>query len=128
MPLDIAPIGSTVWVVGDGYIPPGSSGTNAALHSHESVCMLNAGDVDATVEISVYYTDQEPAGPYTLTIPARRAYHQQLNALRDPEPIEPGRDYCLVIRSSSPIVVQHTRLDSRQAELALMSTIAFPAR
>jgi hypothetical protein len=30
-----------------------------------------------------------------------------------------------VIDSDVPIVVQHTRLDSRQAELALVSTIAF---
>jgi hypothetical protein len=30
-----------------------------------------------------------------------------------------------VIESDVPIVVQHTRLDSRQAENALLSTIAF---
>jgi hypothetical protein len=32
-----------------------------------------------------------------------------------------------VIESDVPIVVQHTRLDSRQAENALMTTIAFAA-
>ncbi|HTW65062.1 MAG TPA: sensory rhodopsin transducer [Bryobacteraceae bacterium] len=31
-----------------------------------------------------------------------------------------------VITSDVPIVVQHTRLDSRQAENALLGTIAFP--
>jgi hypothetical protein len=31
-----------------------------------------------------------------------------------------------VIRSDAPIVVQHTRLDSRQAENALLTTIAYP--
>jgi hypothetical protein len=30
-----------------------------------------------------------------------------------------------VIESDVPVVVQHTRLDSRQAENALMTTIAF---
>jgi hypothetical protein len=35
-------------------------------------------------------------------------------------------DYSSVIKSSIPIVVQHTRLDSRQASLALLSTMAFP--
>jgi hypothetical protein len=35
-------------------------------------------------------------------------------------------DYASVIESDQPIVVQHTRLDSRQAELALLSTVAFP--
>ena len=33
-------------------------------------------------------------------------------------------DYASVIESGVPIVVQHTRLDSRQAENALLSTIA----
>jgi hypothetical protein len=32
-----------------------------------------------------------------------------------------------VIRADVPIVVQHTRLDSRQAALALMTTTAFAA-
>ena len=36
-----------------------------------------------------------------------------------------GLPYASVIESDVPIVVQHTRLDSRQAENALMTTIAF---
>ena len=35
-------------------------------------------------------------------------------------------DFASVIRSDVPIVVQHTRLDSRQAENALLSTVAYP--
>jgi hypothetical protein len=53
--------------------------------------------------------------------------HQRFNDLHNPEPVPTGVDYSVVIRSSVPIIVQHTRLDSRQAENALMSTIAFPA-
>jgi hypothetical protein len=34
-------------------------------------------------------------------------------------------DYASVFVSDQPIVVQHTRLDSRRAEIALMSTMAF---
>ena len=34
-------------------------------------------------------------------------------------------DYASVIESDVPIVVQHTRLDSRQAENALITTIAY---
>jgi hypothetical protein len=34
-------------------------------------------------------------------------------------------DYASVIESDVPIVVQHTRLDSRQAALALLTTIAY---
>ncbi len=89
--------------------------------------MLNAGDEDASVEIFLYFTDREPVGPFRLTVSARRAHHQRLNDLTDPVPVPVGTDYCCVIRSDQPIVVQHTRLDSRQAENALMSTIAFAA-
>ena len=117
-------IGSTVWVVADGYIPPGSSGDDPALASHESVCILNAGPADATVELWVYFTDREPGGPHVLPVPARRAFHQQLGALGVPA----GVDYSVVLHSDVPVVVQHTRLDSRQAANALMSTIAYPAR
>ncbi|MDG5816289.1 sensory rhodopsin transducer [Chitinispirillales bacterium ANBcel5] len=42
-----------------------------------------------------------------------------------PMPIPAGTDYGCVIESDLPVVVQHTRLDSRQAENAIMSTIAF---
>lgn len=120
-------IGTTTWVVADGYIPPGSTGPAPAMTSHDSICMLNAGGEDAHVSVEVFYTDREPVGPYELTVPARRAHHQRINDLQGPEPILPGIDYCLVIRSDRPIVVQHTRLDSRQAENALMSTIAYPS-
>lgn len=44
-----------------------------------------------------------------------------------PEPIPRDTDYASVIESSVPVVVQHTRLDSRQAELALITTMAYPA-
>jgi hypothetical protein len=49
------------------------------------------------------------------------------NDLDDPEPVPRDTDYASVIESDVPIVVQHTRLDSRQAENALLSTIAYAA-
>lgn len=120
-------IGASTWVVADGYIPPESTGPAPAMTSHDSVCLLNAGQVDAVVEIVAYFTDREPAGPYVLAVASQRAHHQRINDLHDPEPIPVGVDYSLVLSSSAPIVVQHTRLDSRQAANALMSTIAYPA-
>jgi hypothetical protein len=120
-------IGSQVWVIADGYIPPHSNGPEPAMTSHDSACILNAGDQDALVQLFLYFTNREPAGPYTLRVPARRAHHQRFNDLQDPEPMPIDTDYCCVIRSDQPIVVQHTRLDSRQAANTLMSTIAYPA-
>ncbi len=120
-------VGAKTWVIADGYIPPGSTGPAPAMTSHDSACMLNAGDSDATVQILFFFTDKEPVGPYRLTVPARRALHARVNDLHDPAPVPVGEDYCCLIRSDHPIVVQHTRLDSRQSANALMSTIAYPA-
>lgn len=119
-------IGAREWVIAEGYIPPESHGPQPQMLSHETVCMLNTSDEDANVEITIYYKDREPIGPYKVTVPARRTKHLRFNDLKYPEPIPRGTDYSSVIRSDVPIVAQHTRLDSRQAENALLSTIAYP--
>jgi len=120
-------VGVKEWVIAEGYIPPESHGPKPEMQSHETVCLLNAGDKDANVEITIYYSDREPVGPYKLTVPARRTRHVRFNNLRDPEPIPRDTDFSSVIRSDVPVVAQHTRLDSRQAENALLSTVAYPS-
>lgn len=119
------PIGRHRWVIAEGYIPAGSTGPAPEMLSHETVCLLNASGQDAQVEIVVYFSDREPAGPYRLTVPAERTRHVRFNELEEPEPIPRGTDYASVIVSDVPLVAQHTRLDSRQAENALMTTIAY---
>lgn len=120
-------IGAREWVIAEGYIPPESHGPKPQMISHETVCILNASDQDAHVEITIYYKDREPVGPYHITVPARRTKHVRFNDLREPEPIPTDTDYSSVIRSDVPIVAQHTRLDSRQDANALLSTIAYPS-
>ena len=119
-------VGGRVWAIADGYIPDGSNGPEPEMLSHEAACILNASDEDANVEITLYFEDREPAGPYRITVGARRTRHLRFNDLTDPEPVPLGRGYASIIRSDVPVVVQHTRLDSRQAENALLSTIAYP--
>jgi hypothetical protein len=120
-------IGRTTWVIAEGYIPGRSTGPEPQMLSHETACLLNTGDEDAHVRITAFFKDREPTGPYEVTVPARRTLHQRFNELSDPDPIPRDTDYASVIESDVPIVVQHTRLDSRQAENALMTTIAFAA-
>ncbi len=121
------PVGRKVWAIPEGYIPGWSHGPAPQLISHEAVCMLNAGDADAHVQITIYFSDREPVGPYRVTVPARRTKHLRFNDLTDPAPIPHDTDYASVIESDVPIVCQHTRLDSRQAQNALLSTIAYPS-
>jgi hypothetical protein len=119
------PIGHRRWAIAEGWIPSYSHGPEPEMTSHETACLLNAGDSDADVSITVFFADREPAGPYRITVPARRTRHVRFNDLTDPEPIPRATDYSSVIESDVPIVVQHTRLDSRQADNALITTIAF---
>jgi len=124
-PMAERPIGHRRWAIAEGYIPPDSHGPEPQMLSHETACLLNAAARDAHVEIRIYFADREPAGPYLVVVPARRTLHLRFNDLRDPEPVPRDADYASVIESDVPIVVQHTRLDSRQAENALLSTMAF---
>ena len=117
------PIGQTRWAIAEGYIPEWSHGREPEFTSHETACILNASERDAHVEITIYYSDREPVGPYRIVVPARHTKHVRFN----PEPIPRGTDYSSVIVSDVPIVVQHTRLDSRQSENALLTTIAYGA-
>ena len=119
-------IGTKRWAIAEGYIPPYSHGPEPQLTSHETVCILNATDKEAHIEITVYFSDREPAGPYRLTVPPRRTSHIRFNNLNDPEPVPTDTDFASIIESDVPVVVQHTRLDTRQAENALLSTIAYP--
>jgi hypothetical protein len=127
MELDMdSALGKKVWAIPEGYIPEESTGSKPEMISHESACILNTSDKDAHIEITIFFSDREPAGPYKITVAARRTKHVRFNNLKDPEPVPRGTDYSSIFISDVPVIIQHSRLDSRQAENALISTIAYP--
>jgi len=119
------PIGQQRWSIAEGYIPSQSAFADRALISHETACILNAGDDEAHIAITLFFADRDPVGPYRVTVPARRTLHLRFNDLKEPAPVPRDTDFSSVFVSDVPIVVQHTRLDSRRAEVSLMSTIAY---
>lgn len=119
-------LGQKIWAIPEGYIPSQSTGPKPAMESHDTACILNTSDSEANIAIMVYFSDQEPVGPYTLVVGARRTAHIRFNDLTDPAPIPRDTNYACVVTSDTPIVVQYTRLDSRQAANALLSTMAYP--
>ena len=119
-------LGRKRWAIAEGYIPGQSSFTDPALMSHETACILNAGDERRNVRITIFFADREPVGPYLVTV--ARAAHAASALQRSrmiPKPIPRDTAYSSVFESDVPIVVQHTRLDSRRAEVSLLSTIAY---
>ena len=118
-------IGKKIWAIAEGYIPSESTGPTPQMESHETVCILNAGNEKAAVEIMIYFSDREPVGPYKIQVEGGRTKHVRFNNLTEPAPIPKDTDFASTIKSNVPVVVQHTRLDSRQAANAILSTIAY---
>ena len=119
------PLGHKRWVIPDGFIPVDSQGADTAGPGHETACILNVSDKDAQLQIWIFYSGGDPVGPYEVSVPARRTKHIGFNDLNEPAPILRGTDYASVIESDVPVIVQHMRLDSRRAENALVTTMAF---
>ncbi len=107
------PIGYRRWAFAEGRLP--SDGD-------ESACILNATNDDAQVELMIFFADRDPAGPYAVTVPARRSLHLHLGALEDPEPIPRDVEYSATVESDVPVVVQQSRRSGHHFEY---STIAY---
>jgi len=116
----------TKWLVPDGWMPPKGSG---AVEGHEAICVLNIGDRDATVTMTFYFEDREPDVVGPLQCLARRTRHYRLDFPHELNGYEltPETPYALVVDTDVPVTVQHTRVDTRSPQLALMTSTAVAA-
>ncbi len=116
--------GKTTWLIPDGYMNPTQNGD---FVSHEAVCALNVGDVDAHITLTIYFEDREPMTGFTAVCPARRTNHIRLDKLVSDkgEVIPHGVSYAVLVCSDVPVVMQHSRMDVSQPEMALMTTIPY---
>ncbi|ELY57735.1 sensory rhodopsin transducer [Natronolimnohabitans innermongolicus] len=120
-----APIGETRWELPGGHVPVDSTGPEPEMVSRDELCALNPGAEMATLEVTLHYADGREAGPYPLSVAAERVRHVRINDLIDPYAPPLGRDYGIVVESNVPVVVQCSRQDTRQAENATASTVAY---
>jgi hypothetical protein len=114
--------GHRFWYIPDGFIPTESTG---GYTSHEAICVLNAGDTDAEVEVTFYFEDRHPLQA-RFTVPAERTRHvrtDDVEALGVSLPL--GVPYAYRVASSAPVVVQHSRLDTTQPAYSLFTTIGY---
>lgn len=117
--------GKKKWAIAEGYIPSYGTGEAPEFESHETMCVLNTNERAAKLTIMIYFSDREPAGPFQEVVEGKRTKHIRFNNFKNPEVIPKGVDYSCTIESTEDIIVQHTRLDSRQAANALMTTMAY---
>jgi len=117
--------GARVWLIPDGFLPEESSGTQ---ESHEAICILNTSTEEARLLVSFYFEDQEPIKDVRVTVFPERTLHLRLDL---PEQIGSvaiprGVPYALRVESSVPVTIQHSRMDTSQEALTLMTTMAHP--
>ena len=122
------PLGCRIWAIADGHIPLVSHGEEPTFTSHDKLCILNTGDQEARLEVTIYYQNAEPDGPYPLQIAAQRVRHVRINDLIDPRAVPLDVSYGLVITSNVDVIVQFSRRDTSQSENAIMTTFAHPVR
>ena len=120
-------IGAKVWLIADSFLPDQSTGD---MKSHEAACVLNLNRRPAKLKITVYFEDREPLKGLEAVCPAERTAHVRLNSLknRKGEGIPLAKPMAYMVESNVNVVVQHTRLDTSQTALALMTTIAYPMK
>ncbi|AKD05350.1 sensory rhodopsin transducer [Pontibacter korlensis] len=120
-------LGKKSWLVLGGHMPRLSTGFEPAFTSSDQLAILNTSPEDAELALTIYFTKGEPVGPFEFRVKARRIRKVRFNDLIDPQALPLAQDYACHIQSSQLVVVQFSRLNSGQRELALLGTMAFPA-
>jgi hypothetical protein len=118
--------GRTLWAIAGGHIPLRSTGHEPENTSRDEFCFLNAGFEEAHVEVTLFYSDRDPIGPYKLKIPARRVRRVRVNNLINPQAPPLDTDYGAIVESDHPIVVQLERKDTSRCENSILTTMGFP--
>lgn len=119
-------IGAKVWAIPGGHVPLRSSGDEPRNTSCDELCVLNAGHSDVHLQLTIFYSDRDPVGPYPLIVPAQRVRHLRFNDLIDPQALPLDEPFAALIVADHPVVVQFTRRDTSQAANAVATTLAFP--
>lgn len=117
-------LGKKQWLIADGYM---SDTKNGDFVSHEAVCVLNLSNETANINITIYFEDREPLKGFVAECQSERTNHIRLDKIenKDGVKIPLGVPYALLIESNVPVVCQHSRMDVSQAEMTLMTTIAY---
>lgn len=102
-------IGAKIWFIPDAYLP---SIGDPNLPSHES---------------TFYFEDKDPIESKEIIVPPERTWHVRLDRAKEVLGVRLERDvpFAIKVESDVKIIVQHSRLDTRQPNLAYMTAIGW---
>jgi hypothetical protein len=116
--------GKKVWLIPDAFLNSVSQNKNI---SHEAICVVNTSDVDAKIDLTLFFEDRDAITDFSSQCGAMKTHHIRLDKIRSAEGKQIPHDvpYAILVESNTPIVVQYSRLDTSSPEMALMTTIAY---
>jgi hypothetical protein len=120
-------LGKLDWAFSGGRIPFDSTGEEPMFNSHDKISVLNTSEEEAEIEIFIFYEDEAPVGTYEVKVKPRRLRKIRINDLIDPAAVRLERNYGCYIRSSVPVVIQFSQMNTGQNANAIMGTLAYPA-
>lgn len=117
--------GARKWYFPDGYLP--GVDQEAIVKSHESICILNAGEKTANVTITIFFEDRSPVEDIHLQVEPMRDVHIRLDK---PDQIGGNQipqetPYGLRLVSDRKIIAQLSRMDARGGNLAMFTTLGY---
>ncbi len=117
--------GKKTWLIPDAFL--NSKSKNESI-SHEAICVINTSDVDAEISLTLFFEDRDKVTDFSSFCGAGRTHHIRLDKIRSKkgEMIPRDTPYAILVESNVEIVVQYSRLDTSEVEMALMTTIAYP--
>jgi hypothetical protein len=117
-------LGKTTWLIPDGFW---HSHSNGLFPSHEAICTLNTSTTDAELSITLFFEDRDEMSGFKAYCPAKRTHHIRMDKLvsSDGKTVPLDVPYAILVQTNVPVVIQYSRMDTSQSEMALMTTMAF---
>ena len=117
-------IGKKLWILPDCELPHEGEGV---AKGHESVIIVNDSEVDAEIDVTIFFTDKEAYRDIKWTVKSGRVRCFRTNNIDDmcgfEVPFE--TQYAMKLSSNCNIVVQYGRLDNTQANLSFYTTMGY---
>lgn len=117
-------IGKKTWIIPDCELPEPGEGV---LKGHESVIIVNDGDADANINVTLYFVDKPCYTDIRWTVRAKSVRCFRTNNPDDMcgfiVPFD--TQYAMKVESDQKIVLQYGRLDNRQVNLAYYTTLGY---
>ena len=120
--------GKKIWSGSAGYIPLRSTGPEPRFTSNDRIGVLNTGASKATIQLTIFYEDQEPVEDYRFEVQPGRLRKIKFNDLIDPLPISLQRPYSFMIVSDRNVIVQFSKTITAGKNIAGFCSTPYAAK